>query len=746
MKRYTAVLAVLLMSTNSVFAHRNMQDTVKNINVEEVQVVATRATNTTPIAHTDVTKEEIQNRNYGQDIPFILSSTPSVLTTSDAGNGIGYTTIRVRGTDGTRINITSNGIPMNDAESCTLFWVNIPDFASSLKGIQIQRGAGTSTNGSGAFGASIDMETEISGLKPLAEVNISYGSYNTQKETIKLGTGVLGKHWYFDGRLSNIMSDGYRERASADLKSYFLQGTYLSSRTTLKFITFGGQEKSYHAWDGLDKETLGNNRKYNPNGEIKDDNGNVIGFYDNQIDKYKQTHYQLHLKQIISSAWRANLGLHYTDGHGYYEEYKNKRNLIEYGIEGDKSDLVRRKIVSSDFGGVVFSFENSSDKFTTVIGGGYNQYVNNHSGRVIWVKESVGVAPNHQYYKNQSNKYDGNIYAKTTWSIGKGVAIYADLQYRFVRYTIDGVSDKWDWRVDQGKLQDLSVDDKFNFFNPKAGINWNINSKNRVYASVAVAHKEPTRNNYTDNLQNQTPKAERLIDYEAGYTFQNDIFNFGANFYFMEYKDQLVLNGQVNEIGEMVSENVEKSYRTGIELSAGAKITNWLYWNANATLSSNKIKGYTEYLSNVNLDWEEIYNSDGTLSQTTQYKDKSTIAFSPATIFNNSFSVNHKGLNVSLNTQYVSKQYLNNGEHEDCILDDYCVNNLNINYTIHPKGIKSIKFGVAIYNLFDTKYETNGYASGYAVYDGAKLSYISNYAAYYPAAGINALGHISFTF
>lgn len=746
MKRYTAVLAVLLMSTNSVFAHRNMQDTVKNINVEEVQVVATRATNTTPIAHTDVTKEEIQNRNYGQDIPFILSSTPSVLTTSDAGNGIGYTTIRVRGTDGTRINITSNGIPMNDAESCTLFWVNTPDFASSLKGIQIQRGAGTSTNGSGAFGASIDMETEISGLKPLAEVNISYGSYNTQKETIKLGTGVLGKHWYFDGRLSNIMSDGYRERASADLKSYFLQGTYLSSRTTLKFITFGGQEKTYHAWDGLDKETLGNNRKYNPNGEIKDDNGNVIGFYDNQIDKYKQTHYQLHLKQIISSAWRANLGLHYTDGHGYYEEYKNKRNLIEYGIEGDKSDLVRRKIVSSDFGGVVFSFENSSDKFTTVIGGGYNQYVNNHSGRVIWVKESVGVAPNHQYYKNQSNKYDGNIYAKTTWSIGKGVAIYADLQYRFVRYTIDGVSDKWDWRVDQGKLQDLSVDDKFNFFNPKAGINWNINSKNRVYASVAVAHKEPTRNNYTDNLQNQTPKAERLIDYEGGYTFQNDIFNFGANFYFMEYKDQLVLNGQVNEIGEMVSENVEKSYRTGIELSAGAKITNWLYWNANATLSSNKIKGYTEYLSNVNLDWEEIYNSDGTLSQTTQYKDKSTIAFSPATIFNNSFSVNHKGLNVSLNTQYVSKQYLNNGEHEDCILDDYCVNNLNINYTIHPKGIKSIKFGVAIYNLFDTKYETNGYASGYAVYDGAKLSYISNYAAYYPAAGINALGHISFTF
>ncbi|MBP3420592.1 MAG: TonB-dependent receptor [Marinifilaceae bacterium] len=723
-----------------------MQDTVKNINVEEVQVVATRATNTTPIAHTDVTKEEIQNRNYGQDIPFILSSTPSVLTTSDAGNGIGYTTIRVRGTDGTRINITSNGIPMNDAESCTLFWVNTPDFASSLKGIQIQRGAGTSTNGSGAFGASIDMETEISGLKPLAEVNISYGSYNTQKETIKLGTGVLGKHWYFDGRLSNIMSDGYRERASADLKSYFLQGTYLSSRTTLKFITFGGQEKTYHAWDGLDKETLGNNRKYNPNGEIKDDNGNVIGFYDNQIDKYKQTHYQLHLKQIISSAWRANLGLHYTDGHGYYEEYKNKRNLIEYGIEGDKSDLVRRKIVSSDFGGVVFSFENSSDKFTTVIGGGYNQYVNNHSGRVIWVKESVGVAPNHQYYKNQSNKYDGNIYAKTTWSIGKGVAIYADLQYRFVRYTIDGVSDKWDWRVDQGKLQDLSVDDKFNFFNPKAGINWNINSKNRVYASVAVAHKEPTRNNYTDNLQNQTPKAERLIDYEGGYTFQNDIFNFGANFYFMEYKDQLVLNGQVNEIGEMVSENVEKSYRTGIELSAGAKITNWLYWNANATLSSNKIKGYTEYLSNVNLDWEEIYNSDGTLSQTTQYKDKSTIAFSPATIFNNSFSVNHKGLNVSLNTQYVSKQYLNNGEHEDCILDDYCVNNLNINYTIHPKGIKSIKFGVAIYNLFNTKYETNGYASGYAVYDGAKLSYISNYAAYYPAAGINALGHISFTF
>ncbi|MBE6333483.1 MAG: TonB-dependent receptor [Bacteroidales bacterium] len=745
MKRY-AVLAALMMSANGVFASKSAQDTVKNISVNEVQVIATRATNTTPIAHTDVSKEEIQNRNYGQDIPFILSSTPSVLTTSDAGNGIGYTSIRVRGTDGTRINISSNGIPMNDAESCSLFWVNTPDFASSLKGIQIQRGAGTSTNGSGAFGASIDMETEISGLKPLAEVNISYGSYNTQKETIKLGTGLLGNHWYFDGRLSNIMSDGYRDRASADLKSYFLQGAYLSSRTTLKFITFGGQEKTYHAWDGLDKETLESNRKYNPNGEIKDENGNIVGFYDNQIDKYKQTHYQLLLKQIISSSWRANVGLHYTDGHGYYEEYKNKRNLIEYGIEGDKSDLVRRKIVSSDFGGVVFSFENSGDKFNTVIGGGYNQYVNQHSGRVIWVKDNNGVAPDHLYYKNKSHKYDGNIYAKTTWSVGRGVAIYADMQYRYVHYTIDGVSDKWDWRTDQGKLQELNVDDKFNFFNPKAGINWDIDTKNRLYASVAVAHKEPTRNNYTDNLQNQTPKAERLIDYEAGYTFQNRVFNFGANFYYMDYKDQLVLNGQVNEIGEMVSENVENSFRTGVELSAGAKITNWLYWDANATLSSNKIKGYTEYLSDVNQDWEEIYTTDGTLSQTTQYKEKSTIAFSPTTIFNNTFNINYKGLNIALHTQYVSKQYLNNGEHSDCTLDAYCVNNLNVNYTIKPKGIKSIKFGVAIYNLFNTKYETNGYASGYAVYEGDKLSYTSNYAAYYPAAGINALGHISFNF
>lgn len=764
MKRH-AMVVCLLTAGLSVCAQTQQKDSLRVINLNEVEVISTRATGNTPVAFTNVSKEQLKKVNVGLDIPYLLTFTPSVLTTSDAGTGVGYTSIRVRGTDATRINVTTNGIPMNDAESHSIYWVNTPDFASSLQDMQIQRGAGTSTNGAGAFGASINMQTQGISPTPYAEFSGSYGSFNTHKETVKVGTGLINGHWGFDARLSNIQSDGYRDRASADLKSYFVQGGYYGDGTTIKFITFGGKEETYHAWDGIDKDMLKKNRRYNPNGAIENADGDVIGFYDNQIDYYRQTHYQLLLNQILSPSWRLNVAAHYTDGNGYYEEYKNQRTLVEYGLtpfeangaEVKKSDLVRRKLVNSGFGGGIFSLNYTDDKLNASIGGGLNYYKNLHNGKVMWVQNYLGsLAPDHEYYRNTSRKTDGNIYAKMNYELWEGISFYADMQYRYLRYKINGNNDKWDWTADPAHLQPLAIDEDFSFFNPKAGIYWKINASSNLYASFSVANKEPTRNNYTDNLFSAHPKAERMFDYELGYNFRKSWFNAGFNLYYMDYKNQLVLNGQLNEIGEAVAENVKDSYRMGIELMAGAQIASWLRWDINATFSRNRIKNYTEYLSDVNEDWKDMYSPSWGISQTTRYIGTTPISFSPDFMGNSLISFDYKGFNASLQTQYVSKQYMSNAKQEDCTLDAYCVSNLNLGYNFKLKSLKSVNVGVTIYNLFNETYESNGYASGYAVYEGhgkdqikttdSKLAYYSNYATYYPNAGINALAHITLSF
>lgn len=745
----------------SVFAGQETADTLRHVDLEEVQVIGTRATAHTPVAFVNMDKETIRKQNAGLDIPFLLTMTPSVLTTTDAGSGIGYTTIRVRGTDATRINVTANGIPMNDAESHSIFWVNTPDLASSLKDMQIQRGAGTSTNGAGAFGGSINMQTENSAAVPYAEVSGSYGSFRTQKETVKVGSGLLRDRWAFDMRLSHIRSDGYRDRASAKLKSYFVQAGYYGDKTTVKLITFSGKEETYHAWDGIPKEMLKTDRTYNPNGEIKDEDGEVVGFYDDQLDVYRQTHYQLLFSHIFNPVLNLNIAFHYTGGEGYYQEYKNKRTLKEYGLEpyrdaaGDwvkKSDLVRRKNVDSDFGGMVFSLNYQTEKLQASVGGGINKYVNDHDGNVLWVKNYIGeLAPDHKFYENTGEKVDGNIYGRIDCEFLRGVNLYADLQYRYINYTIEGANDKWDWNA--SCMQPLALDETFHFFNPKAGIFWQISDKSTAYASLAVAQKEPTRNNYTDGFFTRLPKAEKLLDYELGYSFRSRWFTGGVNLYYMDYKDQLVLTGQLNEIGEAVSANVKESYRAGMELSAGVRFTDWLRWDVNATWSRNRIKHYTEYLSDVDADWNEIYNADGTISQTADYLGSTPISFSPDFMLNSLLAFQYKGLDASLQSQYVSRQYLNNSGDDACTLDAYFVSNLNVSYTFKLPGMKSVSAGVSVYNLFDEEYESNGYASRTAVYPsaggtkpaGAKPSVVS-YAAYYPNAGINALAHLTFRF
>lgn len=722
-----------------------------SVQLQEVEVLATRASSNTPVAFTNVTKEQLASVNLGKDIPLLLSFTPGLLFTSDAGAGVGYTSMRVRGTDATRINITINDIPMNDAESHSIYWVNTPDLTSSLRDIQVQRGAGTSTNGSGAFGGSVNMRSLSSSITPFAEVSGSYGSFNTNKETLKFGTGRMGEHWYFDGRLSHISSDGYRDRATSSLFSYFAQVAYVNDMTKIQFISFGGKEDTYHAWDGISRDMLKTDRTYNPNGEIKHDS-KVTGFYSDQKDIYKQFHYQLLFDQIFNNQWRLKAALHYTDGYGYYQEYKNLRTLKEYALtpfehNGEmvkKSNLVRKKIVDNGFGGALFSIHYTGSRLASIFGASINTYGNDHYGQVIWVENFLGtLEPDHEYYRNKGKKSDVNIYWKNNYNIWAGLSAYLDLQFRYINYKIEGNNDKWDWTANPEHLQVLDVNENFNFFNPKAGLNWQVDQKNRVYASFAVAQKEPTRNNYTDGLFLEHPRAEKLYDWEAGYEFQSSRFSAGINLYYMKYKDQLVLNGKLNEIGELMAENVPDSYRTGIELMAGVKFTDWLRWDVNATLSRNIIKNYVGYVSDYDDNWEEMW------TQTAIECGNTTIAFSPSMIANSVLTFSYKGFEALLQAQYVSRQYLDNFESKEDSLDPYFISNLGLSYSFKLPHMKKIVAGFTIYNLFNNKYENNGYAQTAAVYkDGNKSNQpvLSSDPRFYPMAGTNVLAHLTLSF
>ncbi len=714
------------MATLAAAAQPAATDTVPTIALSEVEVLGTRASENTPVAYTNVTGKQIAAVNHGLDIPFLLTMTPSVITTSDAGAGVGYTSMRVRGTDATRINITVNDIPLNDSESHSVFWVNTPDFASSVRDIQVQRGVGTSTNGSGAFGASVNMRTQGFSRDAFAEVSGSYGSFNTNKETLRVGSGLLGDHWSVEARLSHIGSDGYRDRASSELVSYYGQLGYFGGGTSLRFITFGGKEDTYHAWDGISRDDLKDNRTYNPNGEIKHD-GKVTGFYKDQKDIYRQTHYQLIWNQTFNPEWKLNVALHYTDGYGYYQEYKNARTLKEYGLEpvvtpegtSKKASLVRKKCLDSGFGGGVFSLQYSGERLAATLGGGINRYTNDHYGQVIWVENYTSpLAPDHEYYRNYARKNDFNI--------------------------MRGDNDKWDWTASPEHLQVLDIDEPFDFFNPKAGVNWQMNEHNRFYASFAVAQKEPTRNNYNDGPLVKHPTSEKLYDWEAGYELRSGRFSAGVNFYYMKYKDQLVLNGKINEIGELMAENVPDSYRMGVELMAGYRFTDWLRWDVNATLSRNRIKDYVGYVSDYDADtWDDMW------TQTEIHAGDKTIAFSPSVTVGSLIALDYKGFTAALQSQYVSRQYLDNFERKEDSLDPYFVNNLDLAYTFKLPHLRSVTVGATIYNLLDEKYETNGYSQTCALYPGGSKDAQYNLYSdprFYPMAGLNALGHVTLRF
>ncbi len=677
-----------------------VKDTTKVNQLDEVLVSAVRVTTKTPVSFSNLDKKEIKFRNLGQDIPILMNYLPSVVTTSDAGNGVGYTGIRVRGSDATRVNVTINGIPYNDSESHGTYWVNMPDFASSVESLQLQRGVGTSTNGAGAFGASLNMLTDNFAKESTGEISNSFGSFNTRKHTVKFSTGLMNDHFEIAGRLSALNSDGYVDRGASDLKSYFLQGTYVGKTTLIKALVFGGKEKTYQSWNGIDGETLNNDRTFNSAGAFTDEQGNAR-FYDNETDNYQQDHSQLHWNEKISENWSTNFALHYTKGKGFYENYKEDADLADYGLQPvgavTTTDLIRQKWLDNDFYGTTFSANYKKDKLDVIFGGGWNKYEGSHFGKVIWARFASQSELGDRYYDDYAVKTDGTVFAKANYQITAQLSLFGDLQYRTVNYKANGV-------------QTTVVDDTFNFFNPKTGLTYDINANNALYFSYARANREPNRTDY----EGGNVKPEKLNDFELGWRYVAEKVQFNSNVYYMAYKDQLILTGNLDDVGAPIRSNSEKSYRLGLEVDATIALTNQLIIRPNFTLSANK-------------------NTD--LAVEGQNYGTTDIAYSPSIIAGNILVYTPvENLHISWLQKFVGEQYMNNIELPAAKLADYFVNDLNVAYEFKPKSVfKSIIVTGLVNNFLDKKYVSNGY-----MYDV--------YPYYYPQAGINFLAGLTLKF
>lgn len=682
-----------------------LDETVANL--EPLEVSSVRASDKAPFTKTNISKNDIAKVNLGQDLPFILNQTPSVTTTTDAGNGVGYTGIRIRGTDATRINVTLNGIPFNDAESLGTYFVDLPDFASSANSIQIQRGVGTSTNGSGAFGATINISTNEINKKAYAETDNSFGSYNTLKNTIKLGTGLLANHFIIDARFSRIVSDGYIDRAKSNLQSFYTSAAYISNKNSLRLNIFSGKEKTYQAWYGIPFDSLKTHRTYNPAGTEKPGTP-----YDNQTDNYTQTHYQLFYDHKFSSKWKFNTALFLVRGKGYYEEYKAQQNLRDYNLNDTVADIVRRRWLDNYFYGQIASLQYKSVSDEITIGGSWTKYDGKHYGKLAWSEAKI---PNdYEYYNFPATKTDDNVYVKWMHNIDNKWSSFVDMQYRHVMHDMEGFEDH----------PDLFIKRKFDFFNPKAGISYNYKGWN-AYLSYALAHKEPNRDDFEASLLQQ-PKAETLHDFEASIERKQSKYNLSATFYYMLYKDQLVLNGQINDVGSYTRINVPNSYRAGIELQAGAVINSWLNVNANATFSRNKIKMFTEFL--------DVYDADfNYIGQQAVEHTNTDISFSPNVIVAGTVTfIPLKNMQLNFINKYGGKQYLDNAQKEDRKLDAYFTEDFRLNYSLYKKLFSEIDFIVGVNNVFNKLYQPNAFTYPY-LYDGQ----LTSDNGYYPAATTN---------
>lgn len=692
--------------------------------LEPLEVRAVRASDRAPFTKTNIDKADIAKQNMGQDLPFLLNQTPSVIVNSDAGNGVGYTGMRIRGTDGSRINVTLNGIPYNDAESQGSFFVDLPDLASSASSIQIQRGVGTSTNGAGAFGATVNIATNEFSDKAYAESNNSYGSFNTWKNTIKVGSGLINDHFTLDARISRLKSDGYIDRASSDLKALYLTGAYVSKNTSVRFNLITGKEKTYQAWYGVPEDVWATgNRTYNPAGMEKSGTP-----YDNQTDNYQQDHYQLFVNQALGNFWTLNVASFLTRGKGYYEEYKASQKFSSYGLPNfaadtgtiTRTDLVRDRWLDNYFYGQTFSLQSKRAATEFTFGGSWTIYDGKHHGDVIW--SAIGFPKDYRYYYLTARKTDLNSYVKLLRQLDKYWSLFGDIQYRHVQYNMDGFKDN----------PGLLIKRNFNFINPKAGISYNNNGLN-AYFSYALANKEPNRDDF-EAQQQQQPKKETLHDFELGFEKKGSRYNVGVTLYYMLYKDQLVLTGSMNDVGAYTRINTPNSYRSGIELQGGYVVNKWLNVQANTTLSRNKIKEFTSYT--------DEYMGDAWTGQKAESFKNTNISFSPAVIAAGSVNLMPvKNIEVSLLSKYVGKQYLDNTQNESRRLADYYTQDVRAIYTVKHLLFNEWNFIAQVYNVFDRKYEANGSAYP-GIYDGA----VANGVSYATMAGIHYMLGVNIRF
>lgn len=715
-----------------------MLDTTKVIALQEVSVLGTKAGKKTPMSYSNLSKETIGRSNLGLDLPFLLQLQPSVVATSDAGTGIGYTALRVRGVDATGINITANGVPINDSESQAVFWVNMPDFASSLQELQVQRGVGTSTNGAAAFGASINMRTDNLALRPYAEVGLSGGSFATFRRNVRVGTGRLGGHWALDARLSKITSRGYVDRATVDLGSYFVQAGYFGERTALRFVTFGGVEQTGIAWNGISREQEEKfGRRYNPAGHVNPKASPEQAYYYPNTDNYSQRHYQLILTHRPTSSLALNLTGHYTQGFGYTDEYRTGRKLVEYGLKKytnaagktvSKTALVRRKYLDNDFYGLIASADWRQGAWEVHAGLSGNYYYGDHYGERRWIEQyPEPVHPESRYYQGRGRKGQAAAFVKANYHITSELSAYADLQYRWINYRIDGTYDGYDSKRKQ--MQQIDLNKTFGFVNPKAGLHYQFAPQHHAYASVAVAHREPNRKGYTEVAPEDYPRHERLIDYELGYGYTGRHLNLSANLYYMDYHDQLVANGKLSDVGGLLQENVAKSYRMGLELMLVAKFTKWLRWEASLALSQSKIQGYHYHFSTYDKDWE------WTGLKEVRY-DKTDIAYSPSVVLAQALRLNLASLEASLLSQFVGKQYLDNTSDAARSLPAYHTLGLHLSYDLPLRLTKRWQITLQANNLLGARYASNGYVYDTGIQaDGTVYSDIR----YFPQAETNFL-------
>jgi len=715
MKNYVLFLTLFLISVATIAQENEqnnspVQDSTKVEILDEVLVKSVRVDADSPITHSNVSKEDLESRNLGQDIPILLNFLPSVVTTSDAGTGIGYTGIRVRGVSGQSTNVTINGIPYNDAESLGTFWVNLPDFASSVESLQLQRGVGSSTNGSGAFGASINILTEGFSKTPSAEVSTAFGSFNTQKYTVEANTGALNDHFAVSARLSQIKSDGFTDRASSDLKSYFLQGSYFDDNTLIKAVVFGGKEVTYQSWYGNDEmtnsflglpESVTDERTFNIAGIQFDDAGNFEGYYDTQVDNYNQDHYQLHWNEKLNNNWSTNLGLNYTYGRGYYEEYvddylyqniyfSNESTFDFLGLDPivvdgqtiESMDYIRRKWLDNDFYVINANAIYKNDKINLNFGGTFSLYEGDHFGEIVWSRYAPTLESRDRYYEGSARKADASFFTKATYKINDKLSFYGDLQYRDINYDTQGLS---------SDVVEFAIDKNFGFFNPKVGVSYNLNDKNNFYASFARANREPSRSDFEAN---EDVKPEQLNDFELGWRYSSPKLIFNANAYYMAYNEQLVLTGALDNVGAPIRANSGESYRLGIELESAVEITKKFNIQANIALSSNKNKNQF-----ASIDGEFRSLGDTNIAYSPEIVAGSALNFLPI-----------PNLKLTWLSKYVGEQYMGNVDSEFSKLDAYFVNDFNLSYTITPKKVfKSIVINGLVNNILNKEYASNGY-------------------------------------